>query len=394
MKNYPNDGGLKEPVRSYDDTQKVSDILVQEFNARKSNLDSYDLLVFIGRFQPLHVEHKRTIDEALKRAKHVLVLVGSSGKARTTRNPFTFEERATMIRSSYGDDLWIGSNRRLIIKPLYDKTYNDSAWVKQVQNVVKETALDIVNEGGFPNHGTADLKIGLIGASKDNTSYYLSLFPQWGSVDVGIKNQLHATYIREGYLEGRFAKHEIVSNEIPPAVAKFLFDEFMYTEDYMKLRRELEHVREYKKSWEAAPYPVKFVTCDSIIEQSGHVLLVKRRAEPGRGLWAIPGGHLEINETLEDGCIRELQEETKIKVPEKVLRGNIVNRQVFDDPHRSQIGRVITYAIHIKLPDDVNLPRVRGSDDAEKACWTPISELNEDQLFDDHYAILSKMLGI
>lgn len=350
----------------------------------------YDLLVFIGRLQPLHVEHKRTIDEALKRAKNVLVLVGSSGKARTVRNPFTFEERAQMIFESITEP---ADFVRLIVAPLYDKTYNDSAWVKQVQDIVKQNALDIVNKGGFPNHGIADLKIGLIGASKDHTSYYLSLFPQWGSVDVGIQNELHATYIREGFLEGRFQKHELISNEIPSNVAKFMFDEFMHTEDYAKLRREFEHVRNYKKQWEAAPYPVKHVTCDVVLEQSGHVLLIRRRAAPGQGLFALPGGHLEINETLEDGCIRELMEETKIKVPEKVLRGNIVNRQVFDDPHRSQIGRVITYAIHIKLPDDTKLPRTRGSDDADLAKWVPISDLQEDILFDDHFAILQNMIG-
>lgn len=391
---YPNDGGLKQPVRSFEESLSVFDVLNDQYNEVEKNSGRFDLLVFVGRFQPFHVEHKRTIDEALKRADNVLILVGSSGKARTTRNPFTYEERVQMISNCYSDDLIVGSKRRIHFQPLYDKTYNDSAWVKQVQDVVKKTALEIANKGGFPNHGTADIKIGLIGASKDHTSYYLSLFPQWGSVDVGIVNELHATYIREGYLEGRFQKHEIITNEVPTAVAKFLFDEFLYTDDYMNLRRELEHVRDYKKQWEAAPYPVKHVTCDVVIEQSGHVLLIRRRAVPGLRLWAMPGGHLEIHETLEDGCIRELMEETKIKVPEKVLRGNIVARQVFDDPHRSQIGRVITYAIHIKLPDDKELPKVKGSDDADKAKWVPISELREDQLFDDHYHILCTMLGI
>jgi len=352
----------------------------------------FDLLVFIGRFQPFHVEHKRVIDTALAKAKNVLVLVGSSGKARTIRNPFTFDERANMIRDSF--NFMSGEQNHLIIKPLFDKTYNDAAWVKQVQDVVKETALDVINGGGFRTAGLSDAKVGLIGASKDNTSYYLKLFPQWGSVNVPLEHEMHATVIREHYLDGSFERHLVDTTLLPHAVTKFLFDEFIHTDAYTQLRSELEHVRKYKKSWEAAPYPVKHMTVDSVVEQSGHVLLVKRKAEPGKGLWAIPGGHLEMDETTVNGAIRELYEETKIKVPKSVLRGSIVAKELFDDPHRSTIGRVITHAFHFKLADDVVLPKVKGADDAEKAKWVPISDLGEDQFFDDHFHIISYFLGL
>lgn len=352
----------------------------------------FDLLVFVGRFQPFHVEHKRVIDTALKQAKHVLILVGSSGKARTIRNPFTFDERSDMIRDSF--DFMSGEQNRLIIKPLYDKTYNDAAWIKQVQDVVKETALDVINGGGFRTVGLSDAKVGLIGASKDNTSYYLKLFPQWDSVNVPLEREMHATVIREHYLDGSFERHLMDTTLVPHSVCKFLFDEFIHTDAYAQLKRELEHVRAYKKSWEAAPYPVKHMTVDAVVEQSGHVLLVKRKAEPGKGLWALPGGHLDMNETTLDGAIRELYEETKIKVPKSVLRGSIVGKELFDDPHRSTIGRVITHAYHFKLADDVVLPKVKGADDVEKAKWVPISDLREDQFFDDHHAIIQYFLGV
>ena len=61
----------------------------------------FDNLVFIGRFQPFHVEHKRVIDIALKKSNNVQILIGSSGKARSVRNPFTFEERRDMIAQNY-----------------------------------------------------------------------------------------------------------------------------------------------------------------------------------------------------------------------------------------------------------------------------------------------------
>lgn len=342
----------------------------------------FDLLVFVGRFQPFHNEHKRIIDIALQKSKNVLVLVGSAGKARTIRNPFTFEERYDMIRGCF-------PTPDLIIKPLYDKTYNEVAWINQVQHIVKDTVLDVVNNFGFRASGYTDAKVGLIGASKDNTSYYLKMFPQFRSVNVDIQADVHATEIREAYLDEGI----VAQGNIPDNVVDFLIN-FRFTEPFLQLHDELKFVRNYKKQWEAAPYPVKHATVDAVVEQSGHILLVKRRSEPGKGLWALPGGHLNEYERQLDGAIRELREETKIKVPEAVLRGSIRDHQTFDDPYRSTLGRVITKAYHFKLADDVTLPKVKGADDAIKAQWIPINELQEDQLFDDHFHIAQYFLGL
>jgi bifunctional NMN adenylyltransferase/nudix hydrolase len=350
----------------------------------------YDILTFIGRFQPFHLQHKRIIDIALKTANQVLILVGSAGSARTIRNPFTFEERKNMILGSFDTE----QASRLLIEPVFDMTYNDSAWIKQIQEIVKSKTLDVINSGGIGLHGLADARIGLIGASKDHTSYYLKMFPQFDSVDVPITYSTHATTIREGFLDGTMKKHELYSNAISPHVAHFMYDEFAHTNHYEKLRAELDFVRQYQRSWKSAPYPVKHVTVDAVVEQGGHILLVRRKSEPGKGLWALPGGHLNEFERIEDGIIRELREETGIKVPVPVLKGSIVKTDVFDDPHRSTLGRVITHAAHIILTNELKLPKVKGADDADKAKWVPISELREDMMFDDHYAIVQFFLGL
>ena len=365
----------------------------------------FDLLVFIGRFQPFHNEHKRIIEVALEKSKHVLVLVGSSGSPRTIRNPFTYQERRDMIQKNFPHPFFgEGSTAyrlpehhtpQLVIKPLFDKTYNDSAWIKQVQTLVNSVAMDIANPGLsnqiFKPNGIGDLKIGLIGASKDHTSYYLKMFPQWLSVNVPIKKDIHSTLVRAQIFN---TNGEIFpSEDLPRNVDKFI-REFSQSTQFKQLVEEYNFVHHYQLQWRKAPYPVKHMTVDAIVEQSGHILLVRRRSEPGKGLWALPGGHLNEYEKLEDGMIRELREETKIKVPEPVLRGSIQSNRTFDDPHRSTIGRVITQAYHIKLPDAVELPRVKGSDDAEKAKWVPIGELREQDFFDDHYHIISVMLGL
>lgn len=358
----------------------------------------FDLLVFVGRFQPLHLEHKRIIDIALEKSRNVLVLVGSAGKARTIRNPFTFDERKKMIQESI---LEPEQFVRLIVKPLYDKTYNEAAWIKQVQDLVKDTALDVANNfNSFRANGYKDVKIGLIGASKDNTSYYLKMFPQYKSVNVEIEADVHATTIREAFLDDTLEADE-AEKVLPANVVDFLFGPKAYTfggfmnqPEFFTLQKELQFVRDYKKQWEVSPYPVKHATVDAVVEQSGHILLVKRRSEPGKGLWALPGGHLNEYERQLDGAIRELREETKIKVPEAVLRGSIRDHETFDDPYRSTLGRVITKAYHFKLADDVTLPKVKGADDAEKAKWVPISDLREEDFFDDHYFIIQYFLGL
>src|SRR5271170_4112002 len=101
--------------------------------------------VFIGRFSPFHNGHAEVLKRALETSNVVLVLVGSSGTARTTKNPFTFEERASMIKAyeaqtrpgkgtDYNPTNEVGNYGVLIVEPLYDNPYNDQAWIRGVQD--------------------------------------------------------------------------------------------------------------------------------------------------------------------------------------------------------------------------------------------------------------------
>jgi bifunctional NMN adenylyltransferase/nudix hydrolase len=123
--------------------------------------------------------------------------------------------------------------------------------------------------------------------------------------------------------------------------------------------------------------------------------MIRRRAEPGKGLLALPGGFLDAltDKSLEDAMIREVREETQLKVPAPVLRGNIVEAKVFDAIERSTRGRTITHAFHIKLPNG-ELPKVKGGSDATSAKWIPISKINPSECYEDHYEIINYFTGV
>ena len=331
----------------------------------------FSLAVFIGRFQPYHNGHFKVIEHGLTVADRVLVLIGSATSPRCHRNPFTYDERAKMIQGSF--------SQNVIVMPLEDASYNDAEWVSNVQKAVQQ-------------HATDD-QIALIGHSKDATSYYLKLFPQWGSVEVPSYGSVSGTAIRTSYFStiGHMWLND-AETQVPESTKKLLVG-FYDTNGYNKIKDEYEFVIKYKSAWANSPYPPIFVTVDAVVVQSGHVLLVKRGAQPGLGQWALPGGFINQDERIADAVIRELREETGIKVPDPVLRGSVVAREVFDDPYRSSRGRTITHASLIKLKDDVILPKVKGGDDAAKARWVPIAQLRRQDFFEDHYDILMNLIA-
>lgn len=121
------------------------------------------------------------------------------------------------------------------------------------------------------------------------------------------------------------------------------------------------------------PYQYKYehmgVTTDCIIftyeDWQLKVLLVRRGGEPFKGEWAFPGGFLRMNETAEQGALRELREETAL-VPSA-----LVQLGVFSDIDRDPRERVITIAWYALVKPSA----VIGGDDADEAAWFPVDKL-------------------
>ena len=129
-------------------------------------------------------------------------------------------------------------------------------------------------------------------------------------------------------------------------------------------------------------YPHPAVTTDCVIfsfdGQQLNVLLIERGIEPYKGKWALPGGFVRMDESLEACARRELEEETGI--------ANCFMEQfhTFSDPDRDPRERVITTAFYAL----VHQQEVTGGDDAARAQWFPLEQVP--QLAFDHSAILSQ----
>jgi bifunctional NMN adenylyltransferase/nudix hydrolase len=334
----------------------------------------YDTLVLIGRFQPLHNAHLEIIKRATALTDQLVIVTGSAAQPRTYKNPFTSFERERMIKSASA-----GLALNIYVEPNIDTIYNDQAWAVRVQGIVSK----YITLGG---------KVGIIGHKKDESSFYLDMFPQWEYENVEKIEPLSAVNIRDLYFR-RDVNMKFIQGVVPATTFDFLM-KFKDTPEYEQVIKEREFVEKYRQQYASLPYPPIFSTADAVVIQSGHVLMIRRRAEPGRGLWALPGGYVNANtdKSVEAAMLRELREETQIKVPTLVLKGNIVRSRVFDAIDRSPRGRIITHAFHIQLPDG-DLPKIKGSDDADKARWVPIAEVKSEECFEDHYEIIQHFLG-
>ena len=343
---------------------------------------THDLSIVIGRCEPPHLAHEAIFARALATSPDVAILLGSAGGPPTPDNPFTEIERMNMIRSAL-EHIPAKVGQRVFFCPVEDYQYNDAKWEQRVQGVVHDVSTI-----------TEAKSLALVGHIKDASSFYLKRFPQLDLVKLDNMAGISATDVRR------------VMFETLPTVADALLGSMVSTAvaEYVKGWRKLPifeslcnaHTAmvEYNAQF-ASPYPKQHVTADAVAVCAGHILLVRRKDEPGKGLWALPGGFVGPNETCRTAAIRELREETTIRASDYTIGTWITGEKLFDSPKRSARKRTFTLAYLMEIPYN-SLPEVVANDDAEEAHWFSFTEIARmrSKMFEDHFDICQHFTGI
>jgi 8-oxo-dGTP diphosphatase len=132
-------------------------------------------------------------------------------------------------------------------------------------------------------------------------------------------------------------------------------------------------------------YPRPAVTADVAVlrlDEVPEILLIQRIDPPFKDMWALPGGFMEMEETLEETARRELMEETSIRA------GELIRFDSYDNPGRDPRGRTITQVFVMIWKEEMGLPNA-GSD-AANLKWFGLNDLPG--LAFDHQQIVNDVL--
>lgn len=109
-----------------------------------------------------------------------------------------------------------------------------------------------------------------------------------------------------------------------------------------------------------------FLTADIVLIWENEILLVRRKNDPYRGHWALPGGFVEPDETVEAGALRELMEETG------VTGVRVEQFGAYGDPGRDPRGRTVAVVYWARV---LRKPEIQAGDDAAAAGWFSLNRL-------------------
>jgi 8-oxo-dGTP diphosphatase len=123
-------------------------------------------------------------------------------------------------------------------------------------------------------------------------------------------------------------------------------------------------------------------TVDSIIQKDSRILLVKRKNEPFKGYFALPGGFVNEGERVEEAAKREVKEETSLDIEPIDILG------VYSDPKRDPRGHIMSTVFIGKISRDKDKVSALAQDDAEEVSWIKLDEIDNTSLAFDHKKII------
>ena len=109
----------------------------------------------------------------------------------------------------------------------------------------------------------------------------------------------------------------------------------------------------------------------AIIVRNGKILIVKRKSEPGKGRWSVPGGLVELGETVGQTVVREVKEECNLNVEVDRLI------DVVDSLTKDEEGNVKYHFVILDFFVKLKGGELKAGDDAEEARWVPLEEVEK-----------------
>jgi cytidyltransferase-like protein len=173
-------------------------------------MKKYKLGMYLGRFQPFHNGHKSIVDKMFEECEEVVIVIGSSDKKGTVKNPFPAWERASMIADIYGDDIV-----DIVCIPDRATIANDAAWGDYVME-------HLANYGYFPDAIYQGFEV------ERNT--WFANYPSVDIVNVSrIDKPISATLIRAAMIEKRY---DFIKENCPEVVARHIIQSIYWGRDF------------------------------------------------------------------------------------------------------------------------------------------------------------------
>lgn len=300
-----------------------------------------DYVIYIGRFQPFHNGHYASIQYGLSKAKYLIIVLGGYRLAPSITDPWTAKERKDMILKS----LHKSEQARLYFIYVRDRLYNEDLWK---ENVVQDVHKITKSNG----------KIGIIGHLKDESSYYLKIFPQWPLIETGNFYHLNGTQLRELYF-----LNDPMYDSVPNAVQKFL-KIFRKKKTFQFLQEEFKFFQSKNKS--------NHINNALLYLRIGNYLyLKKRKSAPGKNLYSLPNTN-------------------EVKFKFNLSPYFLAKRNFYKKKYDSfSIGKDV-FAYQIPFSDSLHF----DLDTQKDYEWILLDDLylNEEKIYADHYQIISTLL--
>lgn len=336
--------------------------------------------LYIGRFEPIHLGHETIIKQMLvDKLDTIVIAIGGATGARTFKNPWSFAERSIMINIAFEElkkDIANGPNWNVKLRIIGIPDYiSDYRWQQDLK----------VRMEGITNK---EDDITIYGYEKDQSSYYLKFFPEWGYKECETIFQLDATTIREKmYMKelvqkakpyGEFNEMKMVSD----GVLNFI-NGWSESEEFRLLRQEWEFIQTFQKQFEGLKNKPVFVTVDALfITRDREVLLLKRKEYPGLNMFAMPGGFINYDLTLRQSIDAIVEKKLGIDI------SNIkhTKMEVIDKPGRSLRGRTVTNVFVFE--------NFKWDGLLKQGEFVKIGNLGmyRQQMFEDHFMIIDHLL--